>query len=194
MQKLYCYVDESGQDTAAQSGRQMIFVVTIAIFSENRVELEKACEQYERQSGKTKKWNSSRRPHRMNYLRRVLNDERFRNALCFSVSYPNAPMDYDATTISAIANAIHWKRPSLSYTAEVYIDGMTRERQASYAAELRRTGVRARRVHRARDESYALIRLADALAGFIREGIEDEDQESKILFEWAKRRGMITLL
>jgi hypothetical protein len=33
MHKLYCYVDESGQDTTAQPGRERIFIVALAMFT-----------------------------------------------------------------------------------------------------------------------------------------------------------------
>lgn len=194
MQKLYCYVDESGQDTLAQPGRKIVFVVAVAVFSDNRDELEKASMEYEKESGKTKKWNSTRRINRMSYLRLVFGDKRFRKALCVSVSRPIEHPDYDARTILGIAKAIAWKQPSPPYTAEVYVDGITQAKQAEYATELRKAGVRVRRVHRARDESYALIRLADAVAGFVREVVEGEDKETVALLERAKRRGMITEL
>ena len=50
--KLYCYVDESGQDTQAQPGRKQVFVVAIAVFDDKREELEKVCKGYEQASGK----------------------------------------------------------------------------------------------------------------------------------------------
>jgi hypothetical protein len=195
MQKLYCYVDESGQDTVAQSGRKIIFVVAIAVFSANRDELEKVCINYENVSGKRKKWSRTRRTNRIHYIRLVLNDERFRKSLCFSASGPTMHPDYDARTVLGIAKAITWKNSLKAYTAEVYVDGITQNKQSEYATELRKAGIHGvRRVHRGQDESYPLLRLADALAGFIREAIEGEDLETVRLLEQAQRRGMITAL
>ena len=47
MDKLYCYVDESGQDTGGR-----IFVVAIVGRGENRDKLLDLCEQLEKVSGK----------------------------------------------------------------------------------------------------------------------------------------------
>jgi hypothetical protein len=35
MQKMYCYVDESGQDTSAQTEREQLFVVAVTVFEDN---------------------------------------------------------------------------------------------------------------------------------------------------------------
>lgn len=51
MLKLYCYVDESGQDT---EGR--LFIVGGVITTQERDELTALCEQIERNVGKRNKW------------------------------------------------------------------------------------------------------------------------------------------
>jgi hypothetical protein len=189
--KLYCYVDESGQDTSAQPGRVRVFVVAVAIFEENRDELERACEDYEKASGKKRrKWNSCERESKMTYLRMVIEDVRFRGALCYSVTHPIREPDYDARTILGIAKVVQWKHPAAGYSAEIYIDGLTTAKRAEYSLELRKLGVCVRRVHLARDESYALIRLADALAGLARE-VTEGNEGSAALMRQAMRRGIV---
>jgi hypothetical protein len=49
MQKLYCYVDETGQDTGGQ-----IFIVAVVVTGEERDDLLTLCEQLEKVSGKDK--------------------------------------------------------------------------------------------------------------------------------------------
>jgi hypothetical protein len=56
---------------------------------------------------------------------------------------------------------------------------------------LRHLGVRTRKVRGVRkDESDALIRLADALCGFVRAAIEGQEVMKK-LFEWGKKKGYL---
>ena len=124
MHKLYCYVDESGQDTVASQDDDPFFLVAVAVFHENRAELETACRQYERESGKgMRKWHGCNHESRMSYLRAVLADARFRHALCYTRSRPKDATDFDARTILGIAKAIHWRNPPEDYTSEFMFAG-----------------------------------------------------------------------
>ena len=49
MQKLYCYVDETGQDTKGK-----LFIISIVLTERERDELEKRIEEIEQKSGKGK--------------------------------------------------------------------------------------------------------------------------------------------
>ena len=49
MTKLYCYVDESGQDPQSE-----IFIVAVVVTGEQRDKLLQPCEQLEKVSGKRK--------------------------------------------------------------------------------------------------------------------------------------------
>ena len=58
-QKLYAYVDESGQDTAGR-----IFVVGIVVLEQEREKIAQALEHIEERSGKLiKKWHRAPRDH-----------------------------------------------------------------------------------------------------------------------------------
>ena len=117
MHKLYCYVDESGQDTVAQPGQIRIFIIAVAVFETNRAELEQACEAYEVKSGKGKrKWNHCNPESRRNYIRMVVDDRRFQGGLCYFQSDPPRQPEFDACTITGIAKAIQWKQHDLNYT------------------------------------------------------------------------------
>ncbi|MCS6847322.1 MAG: DUF3800 domain-containing protein [Anaerolineae bacterium] len=190
MQKLYCYVDESGQYSTAHFGRRRVFVVAVAVFEEDREMLEKACERYERESGEGKrKWSHCNSESRLTYLQLVFADQRFYNSLCFSHSEPPLKPEFDTRTILSIAKAIWWRKPEGDYTSEIYIDGISKSKQSEYARELRKIGIRVKRVHKARDESYALIRLADSLAGLARAALENQEGEEASLLGQAMRRG-----
>lgn len=64
MQKLYCYVDESGQDTKGE-----IFVVGIVILEQERERMEKELESIETISGKKPKSGTK---HRIQAGRHIL--------------------------------------------------------------------------------------------------------------------------
>jgi len=105
IKKIYCYVDESGQDT---KGR--IFVVSLVVVDQDRDKILNLCEQSEKISGKRKdKWGEAKHKRRMRYLRYIFADDRFRECLRYVVF--QRTRDYDTATIAAIASAINWKKP-----------------------------------------------------------------------------------
>lgn len=190
--RLYCYVDETGQDSTAHENRERIFIVAVAVFENDRDSMEEICKRIEHESGKgRRKWNGSNIESRLVYWRMILAEDRFKHALCYTRTRPPEHPDFDARTILSIAKAVQWHAPEPNYTSDIYIDGISDSKQAEYARELRSIGVHVRRVHQARDESHALIRLADALAGLARAAAEGDEEAAHVLRE-AIRRGVIT--
>ena len=140
MHKLYCYVDESGQDTGGR-----IFVVAIVVTDENRDKLLELCEQLEKVSGKRRdKWGRAKHERRMQYLRNIFADDRFKEALCYSVYHQT--IDYDTATIDAITKTVSWRKPTTKYTTLIYIDGLSKTKRREYGARLRRLGLPVRQV------------------------------------------------
>jgi hypothetical protein len=182
MQKLYCYVDESGQDTKGG-----LFIVAIIVLEKDRELLLSFCEEVERRSGKGKfKWGKAKHDLRMQYLRQIFSDDRFKGNLRYSLFREST--DYDAVTVMGIAKAIYWSKLSGKYTSLVYIDGLSKTKRREYSVQLRRLGLRIHQVRGiARDESNALTRLADAIAGFVRDAMEADRGDIKSLFQEAKR-------
>lgn len=192
--KLYCYVDESGQDTATRARQERIFIVAVAIFEDERDAMDDACKQIERESGKgRRKWNSCNAESRTTYWRMILADERFKHALCYTRTQAAERPDFDARTILSIAKAVQWRNPEPDYSTDIYVDGISEAKQVEYAHELRAIGVHVRRVHQARDESHALIRLADALAGLARAAAEGND-DARLILQQAIRRNVVAAL
>jgi hypothetical protein len=186
MQKLYCYVDETGQDTQGK-----IFIVSIVIVDEEREELLKLCEQLEILSGKRKdKWGAAKHERRMRYLRHILADDRFNGKLRYSLF--RHTRDYDASTIEGIAKGVLWNRSAKNFTSLVYVDGLSKTKRRQYAVGLRRYGVPTRKVMGvAKDESNALTRLADSIAGFVGDALKGRFKEIKELYERAKREQIL---
>ena len=88
----------------------------------------------------------------------------------------------------AIVQAVLWRKSEQPYSAFVYVDGLSKTKRRAYTQALRAQGVL---VHQVRgipkDENSPLTRLADALAGFVRDALSGEDDEAKQLLERAKR-------
>ena len=172
-QKLYCYVDESGQDTKGD-----IFIVSVVVTGQERDKLLKLCEEIEQKSGKGKfKWGKAENKRRLDYIQRVFTSSQFKRKLRYSI-YHNQ-LNYDMATIVGIAKAIHFQE-LLNYTTTIYIDGLAKTKRQKYGSELRKLGVPNRKVQGVtKDENNSLTRLADAIAGFVRDVLEGKSKDIK---------------
>lgn len=193
MQKLYCYVDETGQDTIAQPGRKRaVFIVGVVILDEKRQLLEDVCVQYEKRSGKgITPWHKAKYTFRLEYLRAVVADKRFVGTLYYQLFEQPTKMFFDTYTLQGITHALGSKFKDATCIKEIYVDGLTRSKQSDYGVELRRLGVVRASFHRTTDQSSPLIRLADALAGLVRESEEDRDAEAARILKQGKVHGVI---
>ena len=109
MRKLYCYVDESGQDTAGK-----IFIVSVVIAEGQRDELLSLCERIEAISRKgNHKWRAAKHEYRIDYLKQVFNLPEFKRVLHYSIFHNT--QHYDLATIVAIAKAVNVRKPDETY-------------------------------------------------------------------------------
>ncbi len=186
IKKLYCYVDESGQDTKGK-----IFVVSVVVTEENRDEFLSLCEKLEEVSGKKKdKWGGAKHDKRIRYISHIFADDRFKGLLRYEVF--NNTKDYDTSIITAIVSSVKWDKPTGKYTTMVYVDGLSKLKRKEYGARLRHMGLPVRRIKSiARDETNALTRLADSVVGFVRDAIDGKSEEIKELFTRAKQNGVL---
>ena len=189
MDKLYCYVDESGQDTFAHTGHKQLFIVAIAVLQQDRNELAEICEQYETVSGKGKfKWGQAEYTKRLRYMRLILADGRFHQALRYVIFTSITRNDFDKATIDGIVRAVLWKQSCSRFQTHVFIDGLAKSKRVEYRRRLKTKGILISEVKGVpRDESNALTRLADSLAGFVRDAVEDADSEVNALLYRALR-------
>jgi hypothetical protein len=167
-QKIYCYVDESGQDTEGE-----LFFVVVAILSDERDALRKDLTDLEMRSGKrARKWSRSTPRQRLAYIQGVLNHAAF-GGLYYS-KYEGSRAYVDLTILS-VAKAIntHTEKP---YAATVYVDGLQRTEEHRFARGLRKLRISARKVRGMKDEGDVFIRLADALAGFVRDALGRDER------------------
>lgn len=85
---LFCYVNETGQDT---QGR--LFIVAVVVTESERDDLRQQCGAIELESGKgQRKWVKSKQARRLAYIRQVLDIPVLHGKLCFLASYDH--VDY----------------------------------------------------------------------------------------------------
>ena len=185
MQKLYCYVDENGMET---EGR--IFIIAVLVLEDDPEVVMKYCEELERESGKGKfKWGKAEKARRLNYLRRAFKSSYLRGRMCYIVF--RETKRYEASTIEGISRAIK-QFASPEYTSTIYVDGLSKTKRHFYGSQLRKAGIAISNIQGViKDENNALVRLADAIAGFVRDALDGESSEIVMLFHEAERAGTL---
>jgi len=186
VKKLYCYVDENGQDTKGK-----VFIVSVVVTGSERDELLEVCEEFEVKSRKGRvKWRKSSYKSRVEYMTLLLADKRFKGKLRYEV-FKDTKL-YDTATIEGIAHAIKWRKPTEQFTTLIYVDGLAKTKRHDYGAMLRHLGIPTHKVQGvAKDENNALIRLADAVAGFMRDMTDGQSGKLKELFTKSQDAGVL---
>ena len=178
MQKLYCYVDETGQDPTSE------FFIVVAVISEQdqdffRNELITA-EQFAQTN--QLKWHKLRHDRRIKYLQYVMDKKIAKGDIYFG-RYQK-PIPYFFPILETIEKAVFAKAAE-NYRAAIFIDGIDRKKAAEMTNALRVRTVKLELVRSRRDESEPIIRLADMWAGCIRSALL-ENKKSQELYNRAK--------
>ena len=171
MVKLHLFADETGQDTQG-----LFFLVALVVVASDELETirDRVCT-LESASGKTHRWAKSTPKRREAYLAGLpdllkdLPDIRWR-----SFGPGNT---YIAWLGRAVAETACGLRPYDALT--VILDGANWEEEEEVKRALRAAGVRWKKCVGKRDEAEPVLRLADSLAGFLRDKIEDEPMARK---------------
>ncbi|MBI3241612.1 MAG: DUF3800 domain-containing protein [Chloroflexi bacterium] len=182
--KLYCYVDESGQET---QGR--LFIVSVVIVGIEREALREILGQIEAASGKgRKKWTKATRKQRQAYLTQVIRKAEFRGKILYARF--DDTRDYQGCVLRALNQTVMVAAGGQPYRATVLIDGLGKNERHRVTAGLRQQQLSVDKVRGLRDESDTFIRLADAMAGFVRDWIEGETDWER-LYQEAVERGVV---
>lgn len=173
-QKLYCYVDETGQDTQGK-----LFIVSVVITKEDRAEIYDLLEKIEKESGKKKtKWIQTKKEFKIAYLKHILNSKQLKHKIYFSLSEDTRA--YKEATLITIASAITSAKDQDNYKASIFIDGLNKSEVPKVGASLRKIGIHTEKIRGIKDDRDAIIRLADTISGLIREQIEKVDYVQKL--------------
>ncbi|MFY9462726.1 MAG: DUF3800 domain-containing protein [Candidatus Sungiibacteriota bacterium] len=183
MQKLYCYVDEAGQDPKSD-----FFVVVAVIIEGDQESLRRRLEDIERITGTNrKKWHKVRHENRMRYLVSILEQKIVARGVF--VAHYKKPIPFFFPMIYILEKAI--KRVIKGrYRANIYVDGIDDQKAKELTNALRTSGISLRIVKSRRDESEPLIRLADMWAGCIRSAFL-KNKDTQELFRRAKQEGYL---
>ncbi|SPE32386.1 conserved hypothetical protein [Candidatus Sulfopaludibacter sp. SbA6] len=173
-QKLYCYVDETGQDSAST-----VFVVVAVVSERDQEKLRQALTDIERIAGTgNRKWHKSRSARRLRYLELALERNLGAEDVFFG-SYPKL-LPYFFPLIEVLEHAIK-RKAGPSYTAKIFVDGIDHKKAAELTNALRLRGMSLEMVKSRRDESEPIIRLADMWAGCVRAAIFGRLEERDLL-------------
>ncbi len=174
-QKIYAYVDESGQDTEG-----LIFVVSILIFEEEKEVLEAELERIEKESGKKNlKWHKSGRNERMRYIGGLIDAKIMQEKIFYDVFGDSKK--YIEMTSYATAKAI-LKKVDDDYKATVFVDGLKRGEFAVFVKGLRDLRIKTKKIRGIKkDENNIFIRLVDAICGLVRDAKDGEKWATEIL-------------
>lgn len=186
MTRVYCYTDENGSETAGR-----VFIVANIVLQGEHDELYTFCEQAEQVSGKGKfKWGKAKHEQRLDYIRRIFAEPRFRGRIRYSIFEDRK--DYDVATVNAISRALLLEHTSQKDKVTVRVDALSKTKRREYAQMLRTIGILVRDVRGiTKDETNAITRLADAVAGLVRDVHDQPNSEIADLFEVAKRKKII---
>ncbi len=186
MHKLYCYVDETGQDT-----KGALFLVALVITGDERETLRRVLADCERRSGKIiKKWTNTTLEQKKIYLQEVLQTKLFQGRI-FYRSFSHTT-EYLNCTLEAIVQGIA-KQAIFNYKVTVVIDSLGKREGKIIGTRLRRRGVRVEKVRGIPHRSDEFIRLADAMAGFVRDYLEGKSYAGN-LYQQAIQSGVMTQL
>jgi hypothetical protein len=173
----HLYVDETGNET-----RGRLFVVAVVCCRDNPDLLTAECENWEEKAQKHSKWTKTQQSRRMIYMRSALKHTPLHGNLYYSESRNS--VNYDWETVHTIARVL--QSGPASDKAKIYVDALSKTKKNAYGAQLRRLGIHGHKVQGVvKDENSALILLADALAGFIRDALENQYPETTELFRKA---------
>jgi len=173
-QKLYCYVDETGQDPTSD-----VFIVVAIVKAGDQEKLQQALTEIEKEAGtRSQKWHRLRPENRLNYLNLVLDRKICDGDVFFSVF--EKPLQYFQPFVTVLDRAIQINSTP-PYTARIFVDGIDRRKAAELTMALRQRGISLRMARARRDESEPLVRLADMWAGCIRAALHNVSEEKKLL-------------
>lgn len=166
--KLYCYVDETGQDT----GGKFFLVSAVLIEKSLRDKLEQRLEEIERKTGKKKaKWIKTDFSIRKEFLKEVAYITNLQSSIMYA-TYAETKTYIELTALT-IAKAVLAKGEE-DYDVTIIVDGLTKADTEKIRKELKKLRVKYDTIRGMRDEQSVFLRLADCIAGFMRDYIEKQ--------------------
>lgn len=162
-------------------------MVCVVVIAENRDELRALLLHIEASSQKgSNKWSKASFQQKQAYIRQIIQRRDFYGRLFYKQF--TQTLRYRECIIETIAEALTIAMGSELYRAIVQVDAQGKKERYLIKGGLRRWGIVVEDVRGPKDDHDEFIRLADAVAGFVRDGLE---AHPKFQQDWevAKRRG-----
>lgn len=178
--KIYVHADERGQHVSAE-----YFVMVAIVTTKELGTLRRQLKELENETGVgKKKWKKTRDKNRMDFLKQVVEQGVGKGEVFFGVY--KKPLPFFFPMLEVIEQGIRYTAQG-EYIARVWVDGIDTKKSNELTNALRMKGISLSRVKSKRDESEALIRLADRWAGCISMGVEKGGIQKKILKDAIKQ-------
>lgn len=181
--KLYCFVDETGQDTGSK-----VFIVVAVIVTSNIEAVRQRLEELEKS---TKigviKWHKSNYKFRIQFLEEFLRQDN--DDLHIYFLKVKKPVFYWLPTVEVLQKSIP-EHSGAETQVIICIDGLDQFSTKKYTNALRTKALKIKLAKGPRDESEPLIRLADRWAGCIRMALS-ANKDCEALVARAKKRGVL---
>lgn len=173
-QKLYCYVDETGQDT----GSEFFIVVAVVSDKEQNLLRNQLLEIESLTKIGLRKWHKAQSQRKKDYLQLLLKRGIGKGEVYFG--HYKKPLPFFLPVLETVEKAI-FSKAKKDYKAIVYIDGIDKKKAIELTNALRFRKIKLGMIKSRRDESEPLIRLADRWAGCIRAAFLGKKDEERIL-------------
>ncbi len=183
--KLYCYVDETGQDT---QGRQ--FIVGMVFIDDSRDELSETCKRIEVDTGKRNKWSDTPDAVNVAYMRGMI--ALLASAEILQYAVYEGIYDYIGCAVDAIAcAALAFGHPD-TFTVNVMYDALQPSDEQKVAVALRGRGLRVSKVRGIRrEQNEPLLRLADGVCGLVRDAHAGKVEHKALMQTGLSRRALV---
>lgn len=166
MKKLYCFVDETGQDTKGK-----FFLVSIFLKEKEGLDiLEQKLLKIEASSGRFLKWKKLSFENKVSLLDKLASTLELKNAIYYSVYHDS--LAYTPLVSLSIAKAILAQGEETITT--VIIDGLNDQDRDIVSHELKKLKIRYRKIRGLKDEQSVFLRLAHIFANFLRDHKEKQ--------------------
>ena len=187
-QKFYCYVDETGQDTEGE-----LFLVSVVLKDKEQLDaLRQKLSKIEKSTNKKfLKWFKTPFVVKEKYLFELTKIKELREAVYYSF-YKEGGKEYTPLISLTVAKSIIFQKVK-DYEATITIDGLNAAETDKVRRELKRLGVHYRKIRGMKDEQEILLRLADSMAGVLRDCVEGREYAKKLLSIFLKEKIVIEL-
>jgi hypothetical protein len=182
--KLYCYVDETGQD----AGSELFIVVAVVVTSDVNAVRERLQELEKKTNVSSTKWHKSSHKYRIKFMEAFLSQGS--EGLHVYFVKARKPVSYHTITLEILQKVLSANSTGITRVI-VCIDGLSKTSGKQFTSALRTPMLKIKLTNGVRDESEILIRLADRWAGCLRMALGGNEQCGTLLAR-AERNGVLT--